>query len=961
MKECGSEEWIPAAVPGSVFGDLLAAGKMEEPWYRDNELDALARMEKDYCYETEFDADEELLSCDEVLLIFHGLDTLATVSLNGEVIAEADNMHRCYEFPVKSLLRLRQNRLNVLFHSPTRFIRESYENDPIHASAEAMRGIPRLRKAHCMMGWDWGARIPDAGIWRPVELKGVQRARLVSVYTVQKHEPAERNAWLSGQLLQPEQGIWPAGKEQRQGSMAQAQSRPAAEPGKEPADTPTKVTLTVTPEVYLADGRQICGCGDRVQEKADLTDYTLELTLLDPDGELADAWEYDLTEKMTLTVDQARLWWPNGYGPQPLYTLKAILKYRGSDLDAWQRRIGLRTLTVERREDEWGESFCHVVNGLRMFALGADYIPEDNLLGRVTPERTRRLLEDAALANHNTIRVWGGGYYPDDFFYDACDELGLVVWQDFMFACCVYDLDEGFEKSITAEFIDNVRRLRHHASLALWCGNNEMESFIAPGRYGWCWKPSQMTDYIRMYEHILPKITAQYDPQTFYWPSSPSSGGAFDNPNDPSRGDVHYWDVWHGGKPFTEYRKFRFRYLSEFGFQSFPGMKTIESFTLPEDRNIFSYIMEKHQRNNSANGIIMRYMEQTYLYPTSFKAVVYASQMLQADAIRYGVEHFRRHRGVCMGTVVWQLNDIWPVASWASIDYFGRWKALHYMEKRFFAPLLLSCEEESLISQDPNINAEPYNVKKSIRLNVANESREEHTVTVRWCVRNAAGQPVVWTGADEVCSPFAPAFSGFELGSDEQAIERQRRGLSSYPEKPSAVRSAASGGIAAARGTVSESAGTGNPDSLAGIASGTTRLSHGQPSASVSSGKCEITAAALSSVWLDRVDLPKLDVFTEYVSYEMEEKGEIISSGTVLFAPPKFFRFRDPQITLAAAADGSYIDVSASAYARGVEIEGDADMLLEDNYFDMNAGTRRIRVLRGKPVNLRARSVFDIR
>ncbi|MGX8707004.1 MAG: glycoside hydrolase family 2 protein, partial [bacterium] len=401
-----------------------------------------------------------------------------------------------------------------------------------------------------------------------------------------------------------------------------------------------------------------------------------------------------------ICIDKPQLWWPAGFGAQPLYRVEVTLSLDGVVLDTWSNRVGLRTMTVcrERDPDGAGESFCHMVNGVKLFAMGADYIPEDNLLPRRSPERTRRLLEDARLANMNCIRVWGGGCYPEDYFYDLCDELGLLVWQDFMFACAVYDLTDAFDASIRAEFTDNVRRLRHHPSLALWCGNNEMEEFVAQGE--WVTEKKQAADYIKMYEYIIPQILKREDPDAFYWPSSPSSGGSFDGPNDPNRGDVHYWDVWHGLKPFTEYRKFLFRYASEFGFQSFPCMATIEGFTEPRDRNPFSYIMEKHQRNASANGRIAEYLSQTYLYPTSFEAFVYASQLLQAQAMQYGVEHWRRHRGRCMGAVVWQLNDCWPVVSWSSIDYHGRWKALHYYERRFFAPVLISCEEEGILSQN---------------------------------------------------------------------------------------------------------------------------------------------------------------------------------------------------------------------------------------------------------------------
>ena len=501
--------------------------------------------------------------------------------------------------------------------------------------------------------------------------------------------------------------------------------------------------------------------------------------------------------------------------------------------------------------------------------MGADYIPEDHLLGRVTPKTTRTLLEKAKWANFNAIRVWGGGYYPEDWFYDACDELGLVVWQDFMFACAVYDLTPEFEANIRAEFVDNIKRLRHHASLGLWCGNNEMEDFVAQ-KNEWVTKPQEVRDYLFMYERILPEVLAKYDPQTFYWPSSPSSGGSFDDAQDPNRGDVHYWQVWHGNKPFTEYRKYYFRYLSEFGFQSFPAMKTIETISDdPADYNIFSYIMEKHQRNGSANGKIMNYMQQTYRYPSDFRTVLYASQLLQADGIRYGVEHFRRNRGRCMGAIYWQLNDCWPVASWSSIDYCGRLKALQYYAKRFFAPLMLSCEEQGLMTAGKDLNRQYFDFEKSIRLNVANETGKDETVTVRWALRNPKAEI---------------------LESGEEAV----------------------------------------------------------------------TVPARSSVWLKKKEFPEADIYSEYISYEMEKEGEIISSGTVNFSYPKYFRYEDPH--LRCIVNGDEITVTADAYAKSVEILNEnEDLILSDNYFDMNAGTRTVKIESGDASRLRFRSVYDIR
>lgn len=796
MRPMDELQWMSAQVPGSVYTDLLAAGRMEDPFWRDNENEALKLMDKDYFYRRSFTLTCEQLDADALRLCCEGLDTLAVLKLNGQALGRADNMHRTWEFDIAQAAREGLNELEIKFESPTRFIAEADRACHAGGSGDCMRGFPHLRKAHCMMGWDWGPRLPDAGIWRDISILGIDTARLEGVRVHQQHEEG-------------------------------------------------KVTLSFLPEI----------------EQLKPGELALQVSVTAPDGKTF------TSEGGDIVIDEPQLWWPNGYGAQPLYSVRVALIQNGRELDRWEKRIGLRTMTMTRQKDQWGESFATTVNGVEIFAMGGDYIPEDNLLPRVTPERTRRLLMDCVLANHNAVRVWGGGYYPDDWFYDACDELGLVVWQDFMFACAVYELTEAFAQNIRQEFIDNIRRLRHHASLGLWCGNNEMEMFVESNAYGQT--PKQYADYIRMYEYIIPVTLKQYDPDTFYWPASPSSGGGFDVPNDPNRGDVHYWDVWHGNKPFTEYRKFFFRYASEFGFQSFPCLKTVESFTLPEDRNIFSYVMEKHQRNNAANGKIMNYLAQTFLYPHDFDKMLYASQLLQAEAIRYGVEHWRRYRGRCMGAIYWQTNDCWPVASWASIDYFGRWKALHYAAKRFFAPVLLSCCEESTLTQDTNVNAEPFELTKSARLNVSNETRQPVEALVRWALRNAQGQAI------------------------EQGEER-------------------------------------------------------------------VSVPALSAAWLEEHTFPKADEHQHYFSYELLVDGQWVSGGSALFCAPKHFHFVDPQLEV-TTEDGE-ITVKASAYARGVEIVcEDGDVVLSDNFFDMNAGSRTVKVLRGEGTKFWARSVYDIR
>ncbi len=797
MRIVNQTQSFPGTAPGSVYHDLLQAGYLPDPYWRGNEETALALMEHDFLYFRSFTVTEELLNCNKVLLRCEGLDTLAQISVNGILAGSADNMHRVWEFDVKNLLRVGENSMEIRFLSPTHYIRKSYQSSRADGTSDAMTGFPLLRKAHCMFGWDWGPRLPDAGIWRNMSFIGIENARISGVYVTQAHENGTVTLHIRTGIARF-----------------------------------TSAVLNVAVTVTAPNGLTYTASGGDCQ----------------------------------LTIDNPALWWPNGFGKQPLYTVNVALQSEEVTLDIWEKRIGLRTMTMHVEKDAWGESFCHRVNGVDIFAMGADYIPQDNILPRVNPARTRRLLEDAAAAHFNVVRVWGGGYYPDDSFYDICDELGLIVWQDFMFACAVYNLTDAFEENIRAEITDNVRRLRHHASLGLWCGNNEMEQFVAEGM--WVSSPRQKADYIKMYEYIIPQILKREDPATFYWPASPSSGGSFDFPNDPDRGDVHYWQVWHGGLPFTDYRNHMFRYVSEFGFQSFPCMETIESFTLPEDRNVFSYVMEKHQRNASANSKIIAYLAQMYLYPRDLSTLVYASQLLQAQAMQYGVEHWRRHRGRCMGAVIWQLNDCWPVASWSSIDYFGRWKALHYYAKRFFAPILLSCHEEGVLSQNTNVNAEPFALKKSARLNVSNETLEPFSGKVVWSLRKP----------------------------DASVIEE---------------------------------------------------------------GTFEVIVPPVSAVWLNEQDFSKEDEFGCYYSYRLEKGGNTVSSGSVLFCPPKHFRFVDPQ--LKATIDGNEIIVMAQAYARSVEILCGADVLLSDNYFDMDGGERRIRILRGTASNVSVRSVYDIR
>ena len=422
-----------------------------------------------------------------------------------------------------------------------------------------------------------------------------------------------------------------------------------------------------------------------------------------------------------IVVENPRLWWVRGYGEQNLYDLDIEMTAGGRVIDRCRKEIGLRTLTVSTAKDPdgGGSEFCFVNNGVKIFSMGANYIPQDNLLSRVTPERLDEMMVQCLDGNFNTLRVWGGGYYPDDYFFQLCDRNGILVWLDFMVACANVYMTEEFERECAAEAEGVLKRLHHHASLGLFCGNNEMEEMIANQGKG----ESLLVrnDYVRLYEHVLPELCERYAPQTFYWPSSPSSGGGFDEPGNFARGDTHYWEVWHGGVPFTTYRKKSFRFCSEYGFESFPSMKTIRTFCEEKDMNCFSRVMEDHQKCKGGNGKILRYLADNYLYPSSFEDLVYLSQLLQADAIKYGVEHFRRQRGYCMGSIYWQFNDCWPVASWSSVDSLGRYKALHYAARKFYAPVAMGLFLEN----------------GRLAVNIANETMADFRGSVHLALRRA--------------------------------------------------------------------------------------------------------------------------------------------------------------------------------------------------------------------------------
>ncbi len=638
--DAGDWHAVPCVSPCSMYSVLKDAGLIPDPYYGTNEEELTPLSELDCTFSTTFEVTADTLAMDHVALIFHGLDTICDIDLNGARLDSVMNMHRTYRYEVKSHLTEGTNTLRLTFHSPLPYFREMNNKHYLYTNGESLPGAAHLRKALFMSGWDWAPTLPNMGIFRPVELAAYFCDRLEDMEILQYHEEGRVRLSLSATTVH-------------------------AAPG-------THIVATVEGKtVTLTDGR----------------------------GEYL--------------IEEPRLWWPNGFGAQPLYEISFSL-YRGEILlDSVSKQIGLRTLTLSTAKLTDGNEFCFVVNGVKIFAMGANYVPLDSLLSTITRERLFRLVEDCKFANFNCLRVWGGAYYPEDDFYEACDRAGLIVWQDFMLACINVWMRPDFEGEVMTEATEQIKRIRHHACLGLLCGNNEMELFVGGGNVG----KSMLikTDYLRLYEQLLPALCEQLAPQVFYLPSSPTSGGGFDEPNASHRGDVHFWSVWSGGAPFTEYRKHRFRFCSEYGFQSMPSIKTVDSFCPPEERNLLSYTMESHQKQKNGNRKFLQYLADEYLMPCTMENLVYATQLNQANAIKYGVEHFRRTRPYCMGSIYWQLNDCWPVCSWSSIDYNGRYKALHYFARKFYAPVALALFAE----------------KGHVTVNVANETRHDFRGTVK--------------------------------------------------------------------------------------------------------------------------------------------------------------------------------------------------------------------------------------
>ena len=637
FREAGKDTWYAATVPGTVHTDLLNNKLIEDPFYRDNEQRLQWIGKSDWEYQTSFKVTPEILARNNIELVFEGLDTYANVFLNGESLLNTDNMFRTWRADCKRLLKSGANTLRVRFRSPINEVLPLMAKMDYQLPAGNDQGektSPHTRKAPYQYGWDWGPRFVTSGIWRPVTLEVWDQARVEDLHILPKQVTAEA-ANLTAQV-------------------------------EVVADSNVSATIVIA---NLTDKR-IAG--------------TRKVNLTPGPNRIA----------MDFVIARPALWWPNGLGAQPLYTFKARLLLAGERIDETSTRTGLRSLELRQQPDKTGKSFTFVINGVPVFAKGGNWIPADSFPTRISKDKYRQLLESVRETNMNMLRVWGGGIYERDDFYELCDELGILVWQDFMFGCSLYPGDQAFLENVREEAIDNVKRLRNHPSIVIWAGNNEIES----GWFHWGWKdqfPAKLwDDYLKLFYGVLPEVCRALDPSRPYWPSSPSSNLEDDNQSQ-KMGDLHYWEVWHASLPFSEYEKQFPRFMSEYGFQSFPQIETVNTYTVPADHDIKSPVMMAHQRHPRGNQLIREYMLREYPEPKDFESFLYVSQVLQAEGIKIGAEHLRRIMPHNMGSLYWQINDCWPVASWSSIDYTGRWKALQYYARRFYSEILVSPHEEN--------------------------------------------------------------------------------------------------------------------------------------------------------------------------------------------------------------------------------------------------------------------------
>lgn len=649
FSQSDKNEWLKASVPGCVHTDLLNNGKIEDPFYRDNERKLQWIDKVDWKYKCDFILNDEIFEKENIRLVFKGLDTHADIYLNEEFLFSADNMFREWKIDCKRIINKGRNQFKIIFHSP--IIKGLKKLEELGFQPPAVNDLSEIgeignkkvsifiRKAPYHFGWDWGPRLVSSGIWKPVLIEAWDDFLIEDVFYSVKELDKK------------------------------------------------KAVINVSMEIKASkEGNAFLKILDSVKNKL-LSIIKIKLK----------SGMNDINEDYV--IEDPVLWWSNGLGEPYLYQLSAGLILNERLEDEKNINFGIRTIKLIQKESSEGTSFYFELNGVPVFMKGADYIPNDMFPARVTKKKYDNIVQSAYEVGMNMLRVWGGGIYEEDYFYEICDKKGILIWQDFMFACSMYPMDASFENTIREEIIDNIKRLRNHPCIALWCGNNEIQSAWREGneKAGWGWKQLfndqerkiLWNDYYRLFYNIIPFIIKELDKTRYYWPSSPISAyDAYDGDVKLTSGDVHYWGVWHKKEPFDKFNENTGRFMSEYGFQSFPQIKTISSFTLPEDRFLQSEVMASHQRSGTGNELIKKYMELYYPEVRDFNSLLYISQVLQAEGVKNAIESHRSKMPFCMGTLYWQLNDCWPVASWSSIDHYLCWKALHYYIKKAYGKYL---------------------------------------------------------------------------------------------------------------------------------------------------------------------------------------------------------------------------------------------------------------------------------
>jgi beta-mannosidase len=798
-----------AIVPTTMYEVLENNNAIDDPFFGENEAKYTELSNISCSFKRNFNISKEEFDNDVIELCFDGLDTLSTIFLNGAKIAFTENMHLGYSFSVKKYLLKGINSIQVDFESPVMNMRDKYDRKPIWTTEVAMKGHSYLRKSHTQFGWDWGPQLPDMGIWKPVCLKIYNTAKIEDYYVVQKH---------------------------RRGGKS--------------------VDLDISLDFIIHEFSKL---------------LTAKIQVKDAENKVILTSSIDVKsnkENVKLSIENPKLWWPNNLGEQYLYEVSIKLFLKEEVMDSKNFKIGLRTLTLDQSPRENGRNFAFVCNGVEFFAMGANYIPQDALAARgENKEKLSHLLVDCSRVNYNCIRVWGGGTYASDYFYDECDRLGLVVWQDMMFACGIYDMSERFTNSVKEEIIYNVKRIRNHASLGLLCGNNEMEgAFVNSKGWGITRTDKLNKDYLDLYEKMIPDIMEKHNPITQYWPSSPSSIGGFNDPENDAIGDAHYWGVFHGNEHYKVFRNHYLRFASEYGMEALPDMKTIKQFTAPEDRSFLSAVMDTHNKvikPYNGNIKVLSNIALEFKIPQQLDELSYVSQVFQAETIKIAVEHFRSNRGRCMGSTYWQVNDDYPVISWSSIDYYGRWKALHYVAKRFYSPVMLASREDGL----------------NCHLTLCNERKTPFTGILEAEIRDKNSNVIESVKIDVK----TPAFSATKISTIS---------ISKLVEKNGSEYN----------------------------------------------------------------DLVPLNIYNRkereyFVSFRLiNNYGNVVSSGTQLFASHKYFAFKKADIKVVEGTTDNEIIITSNVFTKSIMLTTlSEDVIFDDNCFDLLPGENKvIKVIEGK-------------